>query len=361
MGVLAPTRTFSSFPWRVVAIAGLLALLAIAGALAIGAPRPLPAPFGPARNGSILFHDAVGDIVVADATTGIVRPLIPGDTFDVGPVMAPDGSVFVFERGVRAADPRPAVFIANADGSDVRQLLEPNVRLDLLVWSPTADRIVIHHDHERADRLTVVSTIDGTTTTLPTGIDVDAAWWRPGTEDLIVAGEDQLGTVALDGSGYEQLILDSSLLPDQASVSPDGRLIAYPSWTDGAEGRIRVVDIDAAAQRDVDFDPGVPFTDLKTTFFPDSQRVLIDRYEEAGYRPTILTLDGSVAPLPLGDYHRDGTDGSVWSISPDGTQVLVTYLDDETTWLFDTETGDGHPVDWPIQRDAWRSWQRLAE
>ena len=361
MGVIARTQTAPRFPWRLALLLALVGLVAAAGLIASGARRALPEPFGLARNGSIVFHDAGGDIVTADAATGVVSPLISGDPFDVGPVMAPDGSVFAFERGISAGDPRPAVALADADGSDVRQLLGPDVRLDLLVWSPTGDRIVIHHDGERRDQLTVVSTTDGTATTIPTGIDVDAAWWRPGTEDLVVAGEDQLGTVAVDGTGYHPIIDDPSLLEDQMAVSPDGKAIAYSSWNDGAEGRIRIVDIDAATGRDAGFDPGVPFTDLKTMFFPDSKRLLIDRYEEDGYRPTILTLDGSVAPMPLGDYHRDGTDGSIWSISPDGTQVLVTYLDDDTTWLFDAKTGNGHRLDWQVQRDAWRSWQRLAQ
>ena len=72
-------------------------ILATAAAVVVGAsPQPSPArtvlaPFGPARNGSLVF-EVDGDIWVADATGDNVKPIIAGITFDVRPWFSHDGS-----------------------------------------------------------------------------------------------------------------------------------------------------------------------------------------------------------------------------------------------------------------------------
>ena len=359
MDVNSRIQTAPRVPPGAVIIVMLLALLAIGGVLALAAGQPRPAPFGVARNGGVVFHDAQGDIVMADPSTGDIGALVGGPAWDSHPVMSPDGARIAFQRGTMATDTRPALWVAEADGSDARELLTADHRLDRLVWSPTGDRIVIHREGAPLDELVVVSTHDGATTTIATGIDTQTVLWRPGMDQLVVAGEQRIGTVGLDGTDFQPLVDDPGLLAAHVTVSPDGALVAYSSWTDGAEGRIQLVELGTARHREVDFDPGVPFTDLMPRFFPDSQRLLIDRYDIEGYRPTILPIDGA-PPLPLGDHHLDGTDGSRTVIAPDGNEVLVTYLDDETSWLFDARTGTGREMDWAIQRDAWKTWQRLG-
>src|SRR6188472_4276957 len=63
-------------PWRQIGVLALIALL-IAGLVAvyIGSQPRLPAPFGVAGNGSIVFVDD-GDIYVSDTLTGTPRLLI---------------------------------------------------------------------------------------------------------------------------------------------------------------------------------------------------------------------------------------------------------------------------------------------
>ncbi len=72
----APLRAPSLRPLLIIAILG---ILIVASALAFAGSRPrLPAPFGPARNGAILFSTTEGDILAADPATGATTAVVTG-------------------------------------------------------------------------------------------------------------------------------------------------------------------------------------------------------------------------------------------------------------------------------------------
>jgi hypothetical protein len=86
-------------PWRQVGVLALIALL-LAAALAvyIGSGTPhLPAPFGPADNGAIVYARN-RDIVVRDSVTSAERILVGGPTDDHDPGFSPDGTSLLVIR-----------------------------------------------------------------------------------------------------------------------------------------------------------------------------------------------------------------------------------------------------------------------
>ena len=99
MGVIARTQPMRPLPWRMIAIAVALLLLAGATLLYAGSRPRVPEPFGPARNGQILFSSD-GEIVAVDPRTGTATTLITGPETDTDPWFSNDGTTFAFDRSI---------------------------------------------------------------------------------------------------------------------------------------------------------------------------------------------------------------------------------------------------------------------
>ena len=171
-------------------VVGLLALLAAAAALVVGSRQQrLPAPFGPAANGVVVFSTADGDIVSADPETGEVTTIVAGDDsgFDSAPWFANDGTKFAFDRqAVPNAVPR-ILTVADADGTNVREISEPLSPIRWFDWSPMGDRMVVLREGDPLGVVTLVDAETGTPTRFSVGFQVNAASFRPGTDELILS------------------------------------------------------------------------------------------------------------------------------------------------------------------------------
>ena len=366
MGVIARTRPMRPFPWRAVGILALLAILITVGAVLLaGSQRRLPTPFGVARNGSVVFSTAAGDIAAADVLTGAISPLITGPEGDSDPWFTNDGTRFAFDRSV-PGDGR-ALTIANADGSNVHRLLAPDAPIISFDWSPDGKRIALTRDGGPAGLVTIVDATDGTTTSFRLDMDVINVTWRPNHDELIISGEvggpngavRTYSLVGADGTGLRPInVLPAAI--NQATVSPDGSKIAYSTWETGAEGRTHIVDIDSGVDSGALFDPGVPYTDLSPSFSPDGTKLLVERYLTDGYRLTVVPVDGRGPAVAMGAVHPEMTNGAKAIFSPDGTKVLATYQDDGSTWVLDTVTAEARQMTWPTQLGTSATWQRLA-
>ena len=362
MGVLARTNSLRQpLPWRPIAVLALLLLLIAAGLAAyVGAPPRIPAPFGPARNGQIIFATAGGDIAAIDPATRVVTQVITGPTHDLAPWLAPDGRHFVFVRVLAAGD---AYFIADANGANVRQLVEPPI--EWFEWSPTADRIVVRHIVDGTPVASVVDVATGTATRLDPGVEVQDPTWRPNHDQILFSSDAPAGfgyyLVNPDGTALQRLSTAAGTVNDP-SVSPDGSLIAYATWEDGQpalQGRIHVLDVDRGIDRSVLFDGSVGTEELNPRFSPDGTKLLIERYEAVGgYRLVVVPVDGVGPAIILGDRHPEGTNGapSIWS--PDGASILTTYGDDHRSWLLAADGSKAEEVTWTTT-DGF-TWQRLA-
>ena len=135
----------------------------------------------------------------------------------------------------------------------------------------------------------------------------------------------------------------------------------------GTQGVIHVLDVETGE------DVVIPRADaeaneLQPFFSPDGKTLLIERhgtdaaYEvgdgQLGYRLVVTPSDGSGSMRPMGPPHHSGTSGATVEFSPDGTQVLATYNEDDTTWILDIDGSGQEQL--PFTGRNGTSWQRLA-
>ncbi|HET9666120.1 MAG TPA: hypothetical protein VFP09_05170, partial [Desertimonas sp.] len=362
VGVIAQTVPLRPFPWRALTVLALLGLLIAAGLMAyvIGSPPRLPAPYGPARNGQIVFT-ADGDIAAVDPANGTVTELISGPTQDIAPWFSPDGRRFVFVRTVTDGE---AYFVADADGSNVRELVAPQV--EWFEWSPGSDRIVVWQSVGDQGVTSVVDVESGASTQLDVGLDIQQPVWRPNHDQIVFAsetsGERRFYVVDPDGTDLRTLETARGVV-NLPSLSPDGGSIAYTTWdagVSGRQGRTHIIGIDSGVDREPAWNGSVGTGELTPIFSPDGTKLLIERYEPntSSYRLFVVPVDGGGPEIPLGEAHPTFTDGASSMWSPDGRSVLLTYNDDKTTWLYAADGSSSQQVTWTT--GGAMTWQRLA-
>lgn len=360
MGVIARTLPIRPIPWRLIAVAAVLVLLAAAAAAYVGSRRVAPPPFGLARNGALLIGTADGDIVTVDRATGRTVPVVSGSTFDGGPFYSHDGQRFVFDRGTSATDPATALYIANADGSDTRELFPAGSNIGWFEWSPSDDQAVIIPTVNGKGTIAIVNLADRSRTNVPIDLDVTAVSWRPNHDQFVVtarSGDNRtFWLVNTDGSGKRPIPVSAYAINEPA-LSPDGTKLAYATWeTDGIEGRIRIVDIDTGGDRTLT--PGIHdgYVWQNPWFSPDGTHLLLPRYIQGTITSqlAILSTDGSGAATLIGPMTENPPADATYS--PDGTTIIATYRNAAATWTFAADGTD--PLKAPFVAIRGQTWQR---
>ena len=363
MGVIARPLPIRPIPWRLIAVAALLVVLAAATLVYVGTRRVVPPPpFGLAGNGAILIGTADGDIVTVDPTSGRPAPIVSGSTFDDGPLYSRDGQQFIFNRGTSATDTATALWIADADGSNARDLFPAGTDVGWLEWSPTGDHVLITPIVDGKGTIELVNVADGKRTTVPTDLDVADASWRPNHEQFVVtakAGDNRtFWLINADGSG-KRPIPASPYAINEPALSPDGTKLAYATWEpNGVEGRIRIVDIDAGGDRTLTPDVNDGYVWQNPWFSPDGTHVLLDRFVKGQTRSqiAILATDGSGAATAMGPATENPPADAIYS--PDGTAIIATYSNAGVTWTFDADGSNGHQA--PFVAIRGQTWQRTG-
>jgi Tol biopolymer transport system component len=132
-------------PWRTIGLGFVLLalLLATLVALAVGTRPNLPAPFGPARNGLVVYESG-GDILAVDAATGLSTALVTGPETDRNPRWSLGGTHIAFERVAEGGESEGLVFVARANGSNVVQVTpEPLPNIQRFAFSPDGKDVLI--------------------------------------------------------------------------------------------------------------------------------------------------------------------------------------------------------------------------
>jgi dipeptidyl aminopeptidase/acylaminoacyl peptidase len=352
-------------------VAVLAALLLYAGSQM----HRLPAPFGPARNG-IVLSSGNGDIVQVDPVTLARRTLIGGPTFDFGPGFSRDGTRFLFLRGAPSDCGKPDcglyLMIANADGSDVRQLTPGMPALDWADWSPDGSRIAfLTADPKGQGRVLAVVKADGSGLRIDTvGRPVYPAGWLPPNGDEIVirvehvtAGDPPLGIFAVhpDGTGLRPLTTRPAHSDNDyqaVAVSQDGRLIAYRDDGDPGGFQQHILDLGTGVDRIL---PG-PKGQSGGTFSPDGTKIAYLRGVNGDLIQLVVApVDGSSTGALLGKAAAWGPDGptinnSGWSA--DGTAILANYDSEQVARLVPID--GSKPIDLDHGTLALPAMQRLA-
>jgi Tol biopolymer transport system component len=332
---------------RPIALLLLIALLiAVLVALAAGARKPVPAPFGLARNGDIVTSRD-GDIYLIDRATSQARAIAPADGFDFSPIFARDGTKFVFLRSDGPLK-EPAIltlFVANADGSGIRALTPPTQSLDWFDWSPDGTRIA----YMAKGNLYVADVAGGEPKRLPaTGYAHFPTWLPPDGAEIVYRLESAspaIYAIAPDGIGKPRLL---STTPGNnefdyqgIAASPDGAHITFTRWSEdvpdvGLAGWLpRLYALDVRTGDEMLF-PTANGTGSRGTavYSPDGKLVAYARiYREGLFQLVVANADGSGNERPLGPKKsgpRDGSDvNASWAFAPDGTALMVRYGTDD--------------------------------
>jgi Tol biopolymer transport system component len=367
-------------PLRPLVVLLLVILAAAAAAVYVGSRPRVPAPFGVADNGAVLYTSS-GDLYIRDGldTTGHV--LIGGDEPVLAPAWSPDGQWFSYVRTTASGD---AFMVARADGSGAHELARiPRTGNAQAAWRPDSQAIALIYDVRGVATLSIAFVDGSPTQKVKLGILIPSeVSWRPpdGSELLLrVMRPDNneridLATVRPDGSNLHLFGLPSKLLigPDWdntgATWAPDGSRIAYnqvvanPGGTNGATFRVHLInpdgtgDVAAPSPQD-----GLDIQENWPIFSPDGRSILVHRWtwntESAkgeGWL-AVMPADGSAPARDIGPTISGGEDtGLTKAWSPDGTQVLLRAENTQQVYAIDPETGGFDPIYWTAELPEWQ-------
>ena len=376
MGAIARRRVFlPTVPWRPILVTALLIALATAALLVVGSQRHVPPPFGPARNGAIVYESG-GDIASRGSLTSVSRTLVGGPTDDFAAGYTRDGTHLAFLRRTAgtagSSDEAIVVYLAEADGANPRALTGELVAPDWFDWSPDDQQLVTQEGrHDMGEHLYLIDVNQGgdphridigrpMTTTFPNFLGPLGAEivFRgvASTEGGIQSG---IFAVHPDGSGLRAVTPtdgDRDNGYQFPQPSPDGRYVAYTVWDPSVERlRIHLVELANGEDRlmtDASRSEGY------ATFSPDSRQIVFVEFSEGHGQLMVEWVDGSAAATPVGPIHAD-SDDVTGIYSPDGRSLIVKNGTLKESRLIDATTGgDGQILPWSA--DGVTGWQRLA-
>jgi hypothetical protein len=379
MGAIARQQPYVPSPaWRLFLVAALLLALAAAALLATaGSHHHVPPPFGPARNGALLFGN--GDIYIRDSIDAEARLIIGGPTFDFAAGFTRDGTRVTFLRRVAGTegspDERLQAFIADTDGSNVAPLTAPLVAPDWFDFAPDNGSIVyIAGDPATRQSLFVVNVGQpGEPRQLPTGnppMSVTFPNFLAPTGDEIVfrgrtgsgsTGRSGIFAIPPDGRAARPVTRTDGNPEDGYQFpqpSPDGRYLAYTWWDRVFNGlRINLLDLRTGKERIL---TDVGRSEGYATFSPDSKRIVFVNFLSDTYQVMVEPVDGSSPPLPMGPRYRQANNESLGgTFSPDGNWVVVgDTASGQTRLVNSTKGGNGTLLAWSSA--DLTGWQRLA-
>lgn len=355
------------FAWLVV-VALLIAALAVFALVTGSHTRTLPAPFGPARNGTVVYGGSDGDIHALDAVTGARSVLVGGAAQDSSPSLSPDGTRFLFLHdvvvNVATGGKDATIMVATVDGTNTRALTNPLANIQATAWSNDGSRVLVSADRAGQPALSLFR-VDGSTAPIELDIHGMSAIYlgfRPGDAEITFRGT--LGTteglfaVGADGRGLRTILADGA--SDFGILSPDGTKIAYQISNGTTLASIHVLDVATGRELAAAFDPppGVGVIDDAPTWSPDGSQLLFRRYQgSSAYRLAVVPAAGGHV-VEIGPT-RTVTATDSQQFSPDGTLVLAFYGSGGSAWILDP-TGVAADRQLPAGMVDRPAWQRLA-
>ena len=383
--------TAPRIPMRLaVGLALLLLALAVSVVLIAGSQRPsVPAPFGVAANGEVVFVDESGSITAGNIDDGTTRTIVrgPGNS---GPVFSPDGQSLAYIH--RAEAGRTEIVVSGPHGESPRVVNTTAVGdIGHLIWTPDSKSVMALVG---ADLLAFDVGTPGEPRvlfTIPEGApegwldnlnaNVADAFRPPDGDEILFVGSGPDGTglyrQKLTGGGPIAVVTDattdSTWQSNQSGAqwSPDGSQIVltiHPAATPDF-GYAYIVNADGTGLRRVSgFEApggGGIVDEEHAAWSPDGTRIAFGRW--------ITYPDGSTDARPVvivdiatGE-EREASNREVngyhsWSWSPDGTSILQVPGEGSdhsgSVIEVDATTGEARQVGWTSSGAA--SWQRTV-
>lgn len=362
-------------PMRQLAVLALIALL-IASALAVYVgthQQRLPAPFGPAANGSVVYAEG-GDIYSADPDTGVTKPIVSGSGFAFRPRFSHDGTRMAYEWKAAPSDAKSDVFVAASDGSDVRRVTTEPVTISSpylgeswnpYEFSPDGSSLLIAANGgiliARSDG-TGVDTI--TISDLPGYVAVTEPSFRPpdGNEVLFVgkeSGTSSSGLYVVDRAtrGVRTLVAPR---PGHdlggPKWSPDGSRIAYWAWTDDPTRltvSTHVILPDGTGDRRLPAPVDV-YWNAGSEWSNDGTRLLVAYGHSSDYtqvRLAIAPADGSAVGKEIESTDQISRECCMtWEWAPDDSWIIIRPVDSTGSPLQELIVD---PVEGTTQKTSW--------
>jgi hypothetical protein len=369
---IARTRAYAPAPpWRLIALALLLIAFVVAALLVAGSQRKVAPPFGPARNGEIVY-DLTGDLYVGDPVTGESRLLVGDPGIDSAPSYSPDGTQVAFLRAVEGRAASFNIYAINADGSNSRKVTPVPISADTWAnWMPDSKRLATISD----GRLELLD-VDGNEAPFRPAPDlnVDSLAFRPpdGQEiavRAIVDGRYGVYAIKADGGGRRTILeptvpLDMDMHALTMVYSVDGARLFYQSHALEGEGfsggccQLWVVNADGTDAHRFEGANSGAWSGVPSVS-PDGRWVSYWSVlgNSGNLQVRVAPADGSGPSIatgpPMSDFYP-------WVWSPDSSKLLL-FLDDgssSTAYLLDPEGGSYSNVPW--ESGPGLDWQRLA-
>jgi Tol biopolymer transport system component len=378
MGEIARPLPFRTVPWRAIAIAATLIVLLTAGLLAYaGSHPPVPAPFGPARGGVIVYHGPDGVIYAVDPAAGVPKAIVTGDQPYAYPLPSRDGQRIFYDH---TENGRSQLFVAGIDGSDAHPLPGTYEGFTWVEWSPDSRRVGIVSQVDGTQQLTILEADGSAARTVPLDREMLTFWWLADSR-IVFTGAAEPGLVCRqdsqanrcglfvmdsDGTGVRELRSESDFHGISTSVAPDGQSVLYERWSGEEHGRLHVVDIATGVDREVRMDNRAASGDESNNaeLSPDGSKILFDRFQFGqDHYAVIPTAGGTAINLgPVWPQPRDGV-GPEAHWSADGTSIIAFYPGTDASldelWLLDaTGNGQDRQLDLPVTYSPPQ--QRLA-
>jgi Tol biopolymer transport system component len=326
----------------------------------------LPAPFGVAANG-VIVYSADGDIRAADPDGSDPRALVSGPEDDVGPLLSSDGTRFSFFRAVSTFG--FDVIAASAAGTDLQVLTpQPIASPSWADWSPNGSELLVLHAVRLMEPAISIVATDGSRQmrTLPLGDLVpDSPTWRPpdGREIVfrgVMDGRVALYRIGADGEGLQPV---TPVVPDESAYrgprfSPDGSRVTYdrclPAATPDGRCEVHVLDLTTDVDVRVGYDPTARH-ELQPKFSPDGRSVLFVRFPGDGDASLVIAAaDGRDVGRQVGP--AQGWADAVFEFSPDGRKILVSLGMDRLLQIIDIASGTVETGEFAV----YPTWQRRA-
>jgi Tol biopolymer transport system component len=337
----------------------LAALLAAATVAYVGSRHPAAPPFGPAANGRIGYISG-GDLYTRDTVAGAARLLVGGDGDQAFPFFSPDGTKLGFSTTKSGSE---YLMVANADGSNARQLLDKPLDGAAASWSPDSTTMAVTTIVNGFHRLILVPVDGSPPRQLDLGnVEAFDAFWRPpdGKRLLfhgVLFGTADLYTINPDGTDLQQLNIAPRLLlgnsnydASGAAWSPNGASIAYnglPTDPNTKDWKFRVHRIAPDGSADVELSKVADPTVMEAwpAYSPDGAWILVHRWtwkSNNGGQGWLAAMpaDGSAPARDIGPKIAGGEDtGLTKAWSPDGTYVLMRADNTQQVFKIDPVTG----------------------
>ena len=368
----------ASRSWRsIVILAGVALVIAALILFAAGSRRPLPPPFGLARNG-VVVTAVNGDLFSVDLRTGAKTPLVsdsPGES-DFGPGFSRDGTKLSYIRSVIGGQ---QLVVATPDGRDAHAVSPVMEAIDQVDWSPDGSRLVVLSRVLGVGQIHVVSTdrsgLD-TTFVLPLPAN-EVSWLAPNGAEILFRGDHLVdkdpppGIFAIhpDGSGLRSLSTRPATNPadyQDISGSPDGSRLLYREDGQTGQFRVHVLDLRTGEDRVLPA-PADAAGQTSPIFSPDGIHVAYLRVRAHGaieFQLVVAPLDGSSTgiELPLrGTLGDDGPTINNFFFTPDGAAVVANELVARVEWLLPIDGSNGTVLArGSAPYDALATVQRLA-